>query len=86
MVILTSNDLSKIDPGIRDRCDVYDFSGGRSATYLPLALRVLRNECVDVPQSELDDVVKLHCGSIRQLLRALETVVYGVRAKYHDAA
>ncbi|CAA7620431.1 conserved hypothetical protein [Candidatus Terasakiella magnetica] len=81
MVIMTSNDLSKIDLGIRDRCDVFDFSGGNFTTYLPLALRVLRKEGLHVPQDELDDLVKLHCSSIRQLLRALERVVLGIRKK-----
>jgi replication factor C subunit 3/5 len=86
MVILTSNDLSKVDPGIRDRCEVFNFSGGRPATYFPLALRILRKEGLSVPQAELDEVVKHHCGSLRQLIRAMEAVVYGIRAKYSEAA
>lgn len=81
MVILTSNDLSKIDPGVRDRCDVFSFPHGSFEAYLPLAERVVREEGINLPEEELHELVKSHTGSIRQLLRALEAVVVGIRLK-----
>ena len=81
MVILTSNDISKFDHGLFDRCDFFDFSHGSVETYLPLAERVLRAENITVPDDVVLELVKRHSSSIRQLLRALEQVVIGIRKK-----
>jgi replication factor C subunit 3/5 len=81
MVILTSNDISKFDHGLFDRCDYFDFSQGSVTTYLPLAERVLRAENITIPDDVVLELVKRHSSSIRQLLRALENVVIGIRKK-----
>ncbi|CAA7614233.1 AAA family ATPase [Magnetospirillum sp. SS-4] len=86
MVILTSNDVSKFDHGLFDRCDPFDFSNGSVMTYLPLAERVLRAENVAVPHDVVVDLVKQHSSSIRQLLRALEKVVLGIRKTQQQIA
>jgi replication factor C subunit 3/5 len=86
MVILTSNDVSKFDHGLFDRCDPFDFSNGSVMTYLPLAERVLRAENVALPHDVVVDLVKQHSSSIRQLLRALETVVNGIHKKQQQIA
>ena len=86
MVILTSNDVSKFDHGLFDRCDDFDFTQGSVTTYLPLADRVLRAENVTVPDEVVVELVKRHSSSIRQLLRALEQVVLGIRKKQMQIA
>ncbi|CCG42844.1 AAA family ATPase [Magnetospirillum molischianum] len=85
MIMVTSNDLSKIDPGIVDRCKVFNFSCSEPTYQLYRAQQILQAEGVDIPEAVLFDFIKVHGHSIRELMRSLEDIVQAIRSKDQPA-
>ena len=74
--ILTTNNLSKIDRAVIDRCHVVDFTAAPSSNWLPVMSRVLSYYGVlGIPDQVLIDIAKACKGSGRGVLNASKQIV-----------
>lgn len=74
--VLTTNNLSKIDRAVIDRCHVVDFTAAPSSHWLPVMSRVLSYYGVlGIPDQVLIDIAKACKGSGRGVLYASKQIV-----------
>lgn len=77
-VIITTNDLAKIDGGVRSRCEVLPLLAPQAADWLPVAQRILAVEGVTISQHQLTAMLQ-PVVDFRDLLRLLEDLVIRIR-------
>ena len=67
--ILTTNNLSKVERGVQDRCHLVEFNAAPHAAWLPLVRRVIRDQCVAVPDDQhLLSIISRCQGSARRVV------------------
>ena len=68
--ILTSNNITKIDKGLLNRCIVIEMNAAKVHAYLPLAKTLISNTVVN--QLDLLSVISAANGSMRDLINNVE--------------
>ena len=66
--ILTTNNISQLDKGVKDRCVLVEMNAATDAEYLPLARRIAADENVVLSDAELLTVIAGNNGSFRSVI------------------
>ncbi len=66
--ILTTNNISKLDKGVKDRCVLVEMNAAADAEYLPLARRIAADEGVVLNDAELLTAIAGNNGSFRGVI------------------
>ena len=78
--VLTTNDFTAIESGVRDRCHCIPFNAAPAERWLPLARRILAHAGVGgVSDAQLAAVIQPCAGSARQIKSAVITLALRVR-------
>lgn len=78
--ILTTNNFSDIEVGVRSRCHCIPFNAAPPEGWLPLAKRVLSDAGIaGISDKQLLAVIKTGNGSARDILDAIVTIVLNVQ-------
>lgn len=73
--ILTTNNLSRLDKGMLDRCVLVDMNAAGDAELLPFAKTIAKEMYVDIADAELLPTIKASNGSFRNLKHNIERFV-----------
>jgi replication-associated recombination protein RarA len=80
--VLTTNNFSAVEAGVRSRCHCVAFNAAPDQAWLPLAQRIMRDAGITgVSDQQLTTVIATGRGSARDILDALVSVVLDARAK-----
>jgi replication-associated recombination protein RarA len=80
--ILTTNNFSAIEAGVRDRCHCIPFNAAPPTNWLPLAHRVLKHAGISGISDQLLEAVIAQCnGSARQIVSAIVDVALKARRR-----
>lgn len=66
--ILTSNNISQLDKGVKDRCVLVEMNAATDAEYLPLARRIAGDENVVLSDAHLMAAIAGNNGSFRSVI------------------
>jgi DNA polymerase III delta prime subunit len=66
--ILTTNNISKLDKGVKDRCVLVEMNAATDSEFLPLARRIASDEGVVLNDAELLTAVAGKNGSFREVI------------------
>ena len=78
--VLTTNDFTAIESGVRDRCHCIPFNAAPAERWLPLARRILAHAGVSgVSDAQLAAVIQPCAGSARQITDAVAELALAVR-------
>ena len=78
--VLTTNDFTAIESGVRDRCHCIPFNAAPAERWLPLARRILAHTGVSgVSDAQLAAVITPCAGSARQITDAVAELALAVR-------
>jgi len=66
--ILTTNNISQLDKGVKDRCILVEMNAARDEEYLPLARRIATDENVVLNDSQLLAAIAGNNGSFRSVI------------------
>lgn len=66
--ILTTNNISQLDKGLKDRCVLVEMNAAADAGYLPLARRIVFDENVVLNDAQLLTVIAGNNGSFRSVI------------------
>lgn len=66
--ILTTNNLSQLDKGVKDRCLLVEMNAATDAEYLPLARRIAADENVVLSDAQLLAAIAGNNGSFRSVI------------------
>lgn len=66
--ILTTNNISQLDKGLKDRCVLVEMNAAADAEYLPLARRIVFDENVVLNDAQLLTVIAGNNGSFRSVI------------------
>lgn len=66
--ILTTNNLSQLDKGVKDRCVLVEMNAATDAEYLPLARRIAADENVVLRDAQLLAAIAGNNGSFRSVI------------------
>jgi DNA polymerase III delta prime subunit len=73
--ILTTNNLSRLDKGMLDRCVLIDMNAAGDAELLPFAKTIAKEMNADIADAELLPTIKASNGSFRNLKHNIERLV-----------
>ncbi len=73
--ILTTNNLSRLDKGMLDRCVLVDMNAADDAELLPFAKTIAKEMNADIADAELLPTIKASNGSFRNLKHNIERLV-----------
>jgi DNA polymerase III delta prime subunit len=73
--ILTTNNISELDKGLKDRCVLIEMNAGAPEEYLPLAKEITKNRNVVLNDEILLESISLANGSFRNLSHSLNRLV-----------
>ncbi len=73
--ILTTNNLSRLDKGMLDRCVLVDMNAAGDAELLPFAKTIAKEMYADIADAELLPTIKASNGSFRNLKHNIERLV-----------
>ena len=73
--ILTTNNISELDKGLKDRCVFVEMNAGAPEEYLPLAKEIAKNKNVVLNDEVLLECISLANGSFRNLSHSLNRLV-----------
>ena len=73
--ILTTNNISELDKGLKDRCVLIEMNAGAPEEYLPLAKEITKNKNVVLNDEVLLESISLANGSFRNLSHSLNRLV-----------
>ena len=80
--VFTTNNLSAIEAGVRDRCHCIPFNAAPAADWLPLAHRILAVAGITgISDQLLEDVIAPCNGSARQIVSAIVDVALKARRR-----
>jgi len=78
--VLTTNDFTAVESGVRDRCHCIPFNAAPAERWLPLARRILAHAGVSgVSDAQLAAVITPCAGSARQITDAVAELTLAVR-------
>lgn len=66
--ILTTNNISQLDKGVKDRCVLVEMNAATDAEYLPLARRIAADENVVLSDAQLLSAIAGNNGSFRSVI------------------
>lgn len=66
--ILTTNNISQLDKGVKDRCVLVEMNAANDSEYLPLARRIAADENVVLSDSQLLAAIAGNNGSFRSVI------------------
>jgi replication-associated recombination protein RarA len=66
--ILTTNNISQLDKGVKDRCVLVEMNAATDAEYLPLARRIASDENVVLSDAQLLAAISGNNGSFRSVI------------------
>ena len=66
--ILTTNNISKLDKGVKDRCVLIEMNAATDIEFLPLARRIARNNNADLKDDQLLSAIAGRNGSFRDII------------------
>jgi replication-associated recombination protein RarA len=66
--ILTTNNISQLDKGVKDRCVLLEMNAATDAEYLPLARRIAADENVVLTDAQLLCAIAANGGSFRSVI------------------
>jgi len=66
--ILTTNNISQLDKGVKDRCVLVEMNAATDAEYLPLARRIASDENVVLSDAQLMAAITGNNGSFRSVI------------------
>ena len=66
--ILTTNNISQLDKGVKDRCVLVEMNAATDAEYLPLARRIAADENVVLNDAQLLTAIAGNNGSFRSVI------------------
>lgn len=66
--ILTTNNISQLDKGVKDRCVLVEMNAAVEAEYLPLARRIASDENVVLSDAQLLAAIAGNGGSLRSVI------------------
>lgn len=66
--ILTTNNISQLDKGVKDRCVLVEMNAATDAEYLPLARRIASDENVVLSDTQLLAAIAGNNGSFRSVI------------------
>lgn len=66
--ILTTNNISQLDKGVKDRCVLVEMNAATDAEFLPLARRIARDKNVVLSDAELLTAIAGNNGSFRNVI------------------
>ena len=66
--ILTTNNISQLDKGVKDRCVLIDMNGPDDEEFLPLARRIAADEGVVLNDTQLLAAITGNNGSFRSVI------------------
>jgi replication-associated recombination protein RarA len=66
--ILTTNNISQLDKGVKDRCVLVEMNAATDAEYLPLARRIASDENVVLNDSQMLSAIAGNNGSFRSVI------------------
>jgi replication-associated recombination protein RarA len=66
--ILTTNNISQLDKGVKDRCVLVEMNAATAAEYLPLARRIASDENVVLSDTQLLAAIAGNNGSFRSVI------------------
>lgn len=73
--ILTTNNLSRLDKGMLDRCVLIDMNAAGDAELLPFAKTIAKEMYADIADAELLPTIKASNGSFRNLKHNIERLI-----------
>jgi len=80
-LVLTTNFLQHVDGAIQSRCELVEMPALSTLALLPLCQRILKNEGVVLSDDKVELLISSENGDLRRVLRQLESLVEGVKAK-----
>jgi DNA polymerase III delta prime subunit len=69
--ILTTNNISQLDKGVKDRCVLVEMNAAKDTDMLPLARRIAADEGVVLNDEQLLAVIAGNSGSFRSVIFAV---------------
>lgn len=80
--VLTTNNFSAVEAGVRNRCHCIAFNAAPAESWLPLAQRIMRDAGISgITDQQLVAVIATGQGSARDILDALISVVLDAHAQ-----
>jgi len=76
--ILTTNNLSQLDKGLKDRCLLVEMNAAADAEFLPLCRRIAADKHVDLSDSQLLAAVTGNSGSFRGVIFSVVRLVNNI--------
>ena len=70
--ILTTNNISELDKGLKDRCVLIEMNAGAPEEYLPLAKKLVEGCNVVLNDEDILAGITLANGSMRNLFHSIE--------------
>lgn len=70
--ILTTNNISELDKGLKDRCVLIEMNAGAPEEYLPLSRNLINSMGVVVSDIELLPIISSSNGSLRNIISNVE--------------
>lgn len=85
--VLTTNNLSKVSAGVRDRCHCIPFNAADPVLWLPICRKILSDQGIaGISDQALINVIKTGNGSARNILDAVMSIVISVKRQQLAAA
>jgi DNA polymerase III delta prime subunit len=69
--ILTTNNISQLDKGVKDRCILIEMNAAKDTEFLPLARRIAADEGVVLSDAQLLTAIAGNAGSFRSVIFAV---------------
>jgi replication-associated recombination protein RarA len=84
--ILTTNNISQLDKGVKDRCVLVEMNAPADAEFLPLARRIASDENVVLSDTQLLTAIAGNNGSFRNIIFSVLLLAKRTARKSVDAA
>jgi DNA polymerase III delta prime subunit len=75
--ILTTNNISSLDKGLKDRCVLVEMNAAKDTQYLPIARRVAADMNVVLNDNELMAEIAAANGSMREVMNRVKRLIRG---------
>ena len=83
--ILTTNNISDLDKGVKDRCILIDMNAAQDSQFLPLARRMAKGADVVLNDAQLLNAISGNNGSFRTVMFEIKRLILSAK-RSHQAA
>ncbi|MCE2688700.1 MAG: AAA family ATPase [Rubrivivax sp.] len=84
--ILTTNNISQLDKGVKDRCVLVEMNAAADTDFLPLARRIAADEGVVLSDTQLLSAIAGNAGSFRSVIFAVLRLAKRAKRQAEEAA